>query len=117
MCVKNVGELSGVCHSEAFFTAGQPSQRSGSEKALKVDYGIKFTTAESPNKRQKRAKCMWMEPGFAEKLAVERDYLGQVRMIFQKLCELGPDEPANSGARKISAQGRESRQSQDYIAQ
>jgi hypothetical protein len=117
MRVKNVGELSGICHSEAFFTAGQPSQRSGSKKALKVDYGIKFAAAESPNKRQKRDKCMWTEPGFAEKLAVERDYLGQVRMIFQKLCELGPDEPTNHGVRKTFAQGRESRQSQDYIAQ
>jgi len=117
MRVKNVGELSGVCHSKTFFTAGQPSQRSGSKKALKVDYGIKFTAAEPPNKRQKSAKCTRVEPGFAEKLAVERDYLGQVGMIFQKLCELGPDEPANPGVRKTFAQGRKGRQSQDYIAQ
>ncbi len=95
MRVKNVCELSGVCHSETFFTAGQPSQRSGSKKALKVDYGIKFTTPESLNERQKSTKCTRMEPGFGEKLAVERNYVGQVRVIFQKLCKLRPDEPTN----------------------
>jgi hypothetical protein len=117
MRVKYVRQLSGVCHSETFFTAGQQSQRSGSKKALKVDYGVKLTAAESANKRQKRTKCTRVKPGFAEELAVERDYLGQVRVIFQKLCKLGPDEPANPGFGKISAQGRKGRQSQDYIAQ
>jgi hypothetical protein len=38
-------------------------------------------------------------------------------MIFQELCELGPDEPANPRIRKTFAQGRKGRQSKDYIAQ
>jgi len=50
MGIKNVGKLPGICHSEAFFAAGEPSQGSGSKKALQVDYGIEFTTAKLANK-------------------------------------------------------------------
>jgi hypothetical protein len=115
--VKVVGEFSGVCHSETFFTARKPGQRGGPEKALEVDYGIEFGTAESANKRDERNKCAGMEPGLAEKFTVKRNYFIQVRMVFEKGCKLGPDEPANFRIGKTFAQGRKGRQSQDYVTQ
>jgi hypothetical protein len=58
-----------------------------------------------------------MEPGLAEKLTVERNYLVQVRMVFEKRCKLGPNEPANFRIGKTFAQSRKGRQSQDYVTQ
>ena len=58
-----------------------------------------------------------MVPGFAEELAFEGDYLGQVRVAFEKRCEFGADEPAYSGVGETSAQGGESGQGLDEVAE
>ena len=56
-----------------------------------------------------------MEPGLAEELTVERDYLCQMRVIFQDGYKLRAYEPANLCVRETSSQGREGRQSKDYV--
>ena len=69
--VKDVGKFPGCRHSEAIFTAGEPGQGSRPEKALQVDYSIKFAPAQSPNERQQSSKRTGIVPGPAEKLAVK----------------------------------------------
>jgi hypothetical protein len=76
VCVKDSSELSGVRHSEAFFRAGEPGERSGPEKALQVYYGVEIALAKAADKRHERGECSGMVPGFAEELAVEKDDIG-----------------------------------------
>ena len=58
-----------------------------------------------------------MVPGFAEEFALERDYFGQVRMLFKKRREFGADEPAYAGVGEAAAQGGERGEGLDYVAQ
>ncbi|GAH21137.1 unnamed protein product [marine sediment metagenome] len=74
--VKDASELSGVRHSEAFFTAGEPGKRSGPEKTLQVYYGVKFTLTKAADKRHERAERSRVVPGLSEELAVEKDDIG-----------------------------------------
>jgi len=112
-----VGELSGVCHSETFFAGGEPGQRSGSKKALQIDYEVESTAAKQANKGQQEMQGTGMKPGFAKKLSVEKDSIRQMRMIFQKRSELGTDEPTDLCVRKAVAQSVKGGQSHDNVTE
>lgn len=71
LAVKEVGELSGVCHAEAVLAAGQAGKDGGSEQALQVDDGVELAFAKVADKIEQRRKSILTAPCFAKEFAVE----------------------------------------------
>jgi len=112
-----MGKLAGACHSKSLITAGGPGEKGGSEKALEIKDGVKVTSFETSQKRYQRGERRGIVPGLAEELSVERDYSGQMRMIFEQWCKFAANKPANPGVGETPAQGGECGQGLNYVTQ
>jgi hypothetical protein len=112
-----VCELSRTCPAESLPATRKPGERSCPKEALKVENHVEFAASKPPDEQYESAKRTGMEPRFAQKLAVKKDYLVQVRMMLQQCGELGPNEPANFCIGKTLAQGGQGRERQYDIAQ